>query len=188
MKPQARHDVLRAVLPAMAAVVLMAVLWWAHDWAYNTFCPAIAGGDGEPKYQIGIVPGLFWGLENGEMFKYLRTDWIVFIPWLLACAFFAAGPLVAFMFSRGKAAHILSTALLLGIITHGCGNVLSHHTGYLAEFHPPIELGDLAQCAWRGVAWILALSLGGAAVGIALQMIVRAVARRADRRRRGMCR
>jgi hypothetical protein len=171
------------MLPALAGAVVMAGLWWAEDWAYNTFCPAIAGGDGEPKYQIGVIPGLFWSLENGEMFKYLRTDWIVFIPWLLACAFFAFGPVVAFMFSRGKAAHILSTALLLGVITHGCGNVLSHHAGYLAEFHPPIELGDLAQCAWRGGAWILALSLGGAAVGIVLQMIARAVSRRAARRK-----
>jgi len=89
------------------------------------------------------------------------------------------------MFSRGKAAYIFSTALLLGVITHGCINVVSL---FDASMHGdwrygPATLGDNLRWDWPSFAWIFALSLGGAAVGIAVQMIARAVVKRAYRRK-----
>lgn len=178
MKPQARYEILRALLPALAGAAVLAVLWWAEDWAYDSFWPGIPGDEQGP---IGLIPGFPWLV--GSDIWYVLSHGDVFLPWALACAFFAVGPLVAFVFSRGKAAYVFSTALLLGVITHGCLNVLSWYAAYLGYYYPPLTLVTLARVSWPGVTWILALSLGGAAIGIGVQMIVRVVARRADRRK-----
>jgi hypothetical protein len=178
MKQQSRREILRAVLPALAGAAVMAVLWCAEDWAYEAFCAGLPDSGG--GLQIGMVPGFF--LEDADTAWMMLTDWHMLVPWALACAFFALPPLVAFLYSRGKAAHIFSLALLLGAITHGCVNVVSFYA-------PPSLMIDHATLvglpvdAWAGVAWILSLSLGGAAVGIGVQRIARAVARRADRRK-----
>ena len=178
MKPHWRNEVLRAVLPALAGAAVLAVLWWAEDWAYDSFWPGIPGDE---QAQIGLIPGFPWLV--GSDIWYVLSHGDVFLPWALACAFFAVGPLVAFAFSRGKAAHAFSLALLLGVITHGCLNAVSYYAAYLGYYCPPLTLVTLARVSWRGVAWIFALSLGGAAVGIAVQRIVRTVAKRADRRK-----
>jgi hypothetical protein len=179
MKPQARHEVLRAVLPALAGAVLTAVLWFAADWAHESYFPAfpLVG-----QMRIGEVPGRFWEYEGPWS---VGANWHLFLTWAMACAFFAAGPLVAFLFSRGKAAYIFSTALLLGVITHGCINVMSlFDANILRDWrYGPATLGDNLRWAWPCLAWILGLSLGGAGVGIAAQKIARAVARRAERRK-----
>jgi hypothetical protein len=170
------------MLPAMTGAVLMAVLWWAEYRAHESLNSLIRSGRDDCMIDfmagaIGSVPWRFWICD------YLWTDRNVFLPWALACAFFAAGPLVAFMLSRGKAAHIFSLALLLGVITHGCVNVVSEWAPAMGFGRTLFAFVKLNHPTWPGVAWILRLSLGGAAVGIVLQRIVRAVARRADRRK-----
>jgi len=193
MNPQMRRDVFRAVLPALAGVALLAVLWWAEVWALEQFV-----GDDFWFQRIGAIPHVF-SASDGETFPSMSRDGKVFFPWVLACAFFVACPLVAFMFSRGKAAHILSTALLLGVITLGCVNVVSF-SGWVMWFNSmPVTLVKLVTWSWPGVAWIFALSLGGAAIGIAVSSggtaieivvsrIARVVGTRAGRRRGRECR
>ena len=177
MKPQARHEVVRAVLPALAGAALMAVLWWAEVWVLDYFVR-----DQFWIKHIGAIPDVFWN-SDGETFPSISTDFRVFYPWALACAFFAVGPLVAFMCSRGKAAHAFSLALLLGVITHGCVNVVSFLAFCATWNGTPLTIVKLVRWDWPGFAWILALSLGGAAVGISVPRVARAVARRADRRK-----
>ena len=174
MKPQARYEVIRAVLPALAGAVLTAVLWFAADWAYESYCPDFWFFG---RMRIGFVPGWYWEWE-GQWWVW--TDWNHFLTWAMACAFFAAGPLVAFLFSRSRAAYIFSTALLLCVLTQGCHDVVTlwNSTGSV-----PLTLSEMARWYWWSFAWVFALSLGGAVVGIALQRIVRAVARGADRRK-----
>lgn len=176
MNPQMRRDVFRAVLPALAGGVLMAALWLAHDYAYDSLCPGVLG---DWQIRIGAVPCLFWFYKSGPLTIASEE---LFIPWVLACAFFVAGPLVAFMFSRGKAAHFLSTALLLGVITHGCVNVVSF-LGLVMWFSSmPATPVNVALGSLPWVAWIFALSLGGAVIGIAAQRIYRFVGKQAPGR------
>ena len=93
MKPQARNEVLRAVLPAMAGAVLMAVLWWAHKWAYHSAYPDMPNEDRGTIGIMAILPLLY----KGDIWLVLTT-WDQFLLWGPACAFFAVGSLVAFMF------------------------------------------------------------------------------------------
>ena len=178
MKPQAKHAVLRAALPALAGAVLTAILWWAEALALDLFV-------NEKRFwlqYIGAIPDLFWS-STGEDFPSISTHFPVFYPWALACAFFAAGPLVAFMFSRGKGAHAFSLALLAGLIAYGCISVVSFLAFCAMWNGTPLTLVKLVRWYWPSFAWVFGLSLGGAAVGIAVQRLSRAVARRAYRRK-----
>jgi hypothetical protein len=158
------------MLPALAGATVMAILWVAGEFL--------------PNYGfwswIGAIPYAFYD-SSGEDFPSIALGGQAFLVWVLANAYFALGPMVAFMFSRGKTAHIPSIALLLGVITHGCVSSVSF-CGFIAKWNgTTVTLAKLADWAWPAFAWIFALSFGGAAVGIALQRIARAIERRADR-------
>ncbi len=179
MKPQIRHEVVRAVLPSLVGVVLMAVLWWSHDYAYDSLCPGVPD---HGQVRIGTVPRLFWAYRSGPL---NIADKELFITWGLACAFFLLPSLVAFMVSRGMAANAFSLALLLGLITHGCWCHIGYVTAGIEIFVPPLTYSKVILRAWPGVAWIFALSLGGAVIGIVAPRIARAVWPRAVVARRG---
>jgi len=167
-----RRAIARALLPALIGGVLLEVFWWAHDDAYNSLCPGVPD---HGQVAIGTVPRLFWVYESFDTTIACKE---LFIPWILACAFFAVSPLVSLALSRGMAAHVFSLALLAAVVTHGCWNEVNRHVAGIEIFDPPLTAGKLAARAWPGAAWILALSLGGAGVGIVVGMVARATTRR----------
>ena len=176
MKPQVRHEVVRAVLPALAGAGVLVLLWGLHYLAWRHF--AARFGYADRHQTIGVTPINFW--HSGYL-PSIFSDWNAFIIWVSACFFFMLGPFVAFLLSKSRAAHIFSAALLLGVITHGCLDAVSVVVYVVAITTRHVTFVRVAQLAWPAFAWIFALSFGGAAVGIALQRIARAIERRADR-------
>lgn len=184
MKPQARNEVIRAVLPALIGLGVFTLLWGLSYWAYDSL---LSGSPFDTPYPaIGVSPSMLW--DAWHPLPSISSDGEAFITWALACSLFVMGPLVAFLLSRVKAAYMLSLAFLLGVITHGCWDVIYFMACFLGRYHPPVTCATLASVAWPSVAWIFALADGGAIIGIAAPRIARAVRRRAARRRRRECR
>jgi len=164
------------MLPALAGATVMAILWVAGEFLPN--CGFWSW--------IGAIPYMFY-YSGGEDIPSITSGGQALLVWVLANAFFALGPMVAFMFSRGKAALIFSSTLLLASITHGCLSI-ALFIDYLGRWiESPVTIGQLLM-NWPLIAWMLGLCIGGAAIGIALPRIARAVARRSARRRTALCR
>ena len=168
------REVIRAMLPALVGTGVLVLLWGLHYLAY---------GPRRGLYSaIGVSP-ILWYAEDAYCSLSIFSDLGQFTIWASACCFFVLGPLVAFLLSRCRTAYIFSVALLLGVVTHGCLGILRLAVDALDSVAPPVTVAKVASFAWIALLWIFALSLGGAAVGIVLQRIVRVVARRAARRK-----
>jgi hypothetical protein len=171
------------MLPAMAGAGVLVLLWGLHYLAWKSEPPWFYAS---VYHAIGVNPNMLWSITDDYGTLVVFSDRRIFISWALACSFFVLGPLVALMLSKGKGAYIFSAALVLCVMTHGCWDIAYRVDDLIGFTDSPVTLANLdlfVWMAWPGVAWVFGLSLGGAAIGIALPRIVRAVAKRADRRK-----
>lgn len=155
---------------AVIALVCFAAVLLATRVAARYFYDAYWPGHPDSfRAETALLPGLSF-YHSGDYFWQNRQQALIFLS---ACCVFVIPPIVGLALARGRVVAALIVVASLSVLASAIYDVWQRWDSWVWLIYGPLSRRPaLLDAAWRDVAWVAGLSMGGLLIACAIYRIM----------------